>query len=252
MDVDLKKEMRNYLIRHDLFNEHLFNRYWYLIDRFSNSGNIAHHILPKSIFPEYKSFTYYPNNKCLLSERQHYIIHFVLAKLFGRSMWVAFTRMNTNLKGEKQNSILYELSREYFKKHQANILKNTICVNDGLNNYYVYEDELSTMLICGLKKGNTQKGKKKTYKSNWYHDPKTNEIWRGEPGKQPPGFVKGRPKIGKFNGFANINKRENYRNPLKNRIGYSNGKKTIYLEMGEDPPKGFNQCEYSKFRLNKE
>lgn len=43
---------------------------------------IKHHILPQSIFPEYKNLHLYPENKCLLTPRQHAICHKMLTKCF--------------------------------------------------------------------------------------------------------------------------------------------------------------------------
>jgi len=53
----------------------------------------AHHILPKSIYPQYKSFRKCPWNKALLTGRQHYIAHWMLARAFGGKMWIAFNAM---------------------------------------------------------------------------------------------------------------------------------------------------------------
>jgi len=39
-----------------------------------------HHILPKSIYPEYKSFTNYPCNGVLLTAKEHFICHLLLMK----------------------------------------------------------------------------------------------------------------------------------------------------------------------------
>lgn len=53
----------------------------------------AHHILPKSIWPKYKSFRECPWNKAMLTGRQHYIAHWMLARAFGGGMWAAFNAM---------------------------------------------------------------------------------------------------------------------------------------------------------------
>lgn len=41
----------------------------------------AHHILPKSIYPEYKNFVNYPWNKVLLTAKEHFICHLLLTKM---------------------------------------------------------------------------------------------------------------------------------------------------------------------------
>lgn len=49
-----------------------------------------HHILPKSMFPQYSSLFQNPWNRCVLTARQHFIAHLILAKACGGSMWLAF------------------------------------------------------------------------------------------------------------------------------------------------------------------
>ena len=63
-----------------------------------------HHILPKSIFPEFKDD---PNNIIKLSAREHYICHLLLTKMTTsnnkRSMSYAFWGMtNQNNKDQKR------------------------------------------------------------------------------------------------------------------------------------------------------
>lgn len=53
----------------------------------------AHHILPKSVWPEYQSFRASPWNKAKLTGRQHYIAHWMLARALGGGMWTAFNAM---------------------------------------------------------------------------------------------------------------------------------------------------------------
>lgn len=59
------------------------------------SGFHKHHILPKAkhFFPEYASFAKYPWNCAKLTYEQHILAHWILAKAYGSTMWIAFDRM---------------------------------------------------------------------------------------------------------------------------------------------------------------
>ena len=96
-------------------NEHYLNRYVKFIDFCQNqdlNSNFTekHHILPVSLFPSFKKNQ---NNIILLSARQHFLAHWMLAK-FTRSpkMWFAFNQMRRI----GINSILYEYARQEISK----------------------------------------------------------------------------------------------------------------------------------------
>jgi hypothetical protein len=83
----------------------------------------CHHILPKAkdAFPEYSSFKEYPSNMIYLTARQHYIAHWILWKICGRSQIAAFFRMCNKGSGNQEriylvNSKTYEKIREEFSK----------------------------------------------------------------------------------------------------------------------------------------
>lgn len=66
-------------------NKHYVQRYLkfinYCIDGNSEIEYVeSHHILPKSLFPEFKSLRKNPWNKANLSPRQHFIAHWILCK----------------------------------------------------------------------------------------------------------------------------------------------------------------------------
>ncbi len=77
-------------------NVHYLKRYILFIRscQGQNEGE-KHHICPKSLdlFPEYKSFIKHPWNKVLLTLRQHFVAHFMLAKAFGGKQELAFKLM---------------------------------------------------------------------------------------------------------------------------------------------------------------
>lgn len=96
-----------------------------------------HHILPqaKSLFPQYKSKTKYKWNVIKLTPRQHFICHYLLAKLFIKNtpayhaMQKAFNLMRTNNKKTNTryfNSKLYE----YCKLGLSNSMKYTCSMRD--------------------------------------------------------------------------------------------------------------------------
>lgn len=97
-----------------------YNRYVKLIEyaKTQNFGKLTHghHILPRSMFPEFKDTK---ENIVVLSYRLHYLAHFILLKLTVDSrMAVAFTYMNrsTNKAGFYLNSRLFAATTEEITK----------------------------------------------------------------------------------------------------------------------------------------
>lgn len=78
-----------------------------------------HHILPKSIFPEYKNLRNNPWNKVLLTSREHFICHWLLTKIcknkrHKKQMQHALHKMSFGTK-RTLPSRYYEIAR----KHQS-------------------------------------------------------------------------------------------------------------------------------------
>lgn len=48
-----------------------------------------HHILPISVFPEFKSFREHPWNKVLLTYKEHFICHWLLTKMFNDEQYIS-------------------------------------------------------------------------------------------------------------------------------------------------------------------
>jgi len=76
-----------------------------------------HHILPRSLYPEYECFNENSWNLVYLNYRSHLIAHYMLAKALGGNMWFAYNMMNAY--GEKLNSLLYESAMIEIKKQQS-------------------------------------------------------------------------------------------------------------------------------------
>lgn len=96
-------------------NEHYLNRYIKFIE-FCQYQNInsyyteKHHILPVSLFPEFKKEK---ENIIKLTGRQHFIAHWMLAKITrSPKMWFSFNQMRRL--GNK--SILYEYAKKEISK----------------------------------------------------------------------------------------------------------------------------------------
>lgn len=66
-----------------------------------------HHILPKSLGGDKTD----SNNLIVLTAREHFLAHFLLAKIYGGNQWLAIQRMRGN-KGFYANSRLYEIARK--------------------------------------------------------------------------------------------------------------------------------------------
>lgn len=101
-------------------NYHYLNRYVVFIRecQLKNVGlsgyTEKHHICPKSkhMFPEYKSFKQHPWNCVMLTARQHFVAHWILARAFGGGMWNAF-KMMSKCRTASQERYAIKTSRVY-------------------------------------------------------------------------------------------------------------------------------------------
>lgn len=75
-----------------------------------NDGLEVHHIIPKSIDP---TIAKNPTNLIALTPREHYLAHWMLAKIYQGKMWFAFNQMKRVIVGERKTSALYSLARKY-------------------------------------------------------------------------------------------------------------------------------------------
>lgn len=98
-------------------NLHYLKRYMKLIIHCSNqkqtNGFELHHILPKAdnLWPEYANLTTFTWNSIHLTERQHRLAHWMLARTFGGTMWYAFNLM----KSRSPKPVLQSTSEEISK-----------------------------------------------------------------------------------------------------------------------------------------
>lgn len=119
-------------------NPHYLKRYLRFISAVQNTADDdmlyeSHHICPKAsdLFPEYASFRENPWNKIILTARQHFIAHWILAKAYGGSQIYAFwsmtTRQSRNSSKREYNisSRIYEYSKKMQIKNHSNNIKGT-------------------------------------------------------------------------------------------------------------------------------
>lgn len=123
--------MKEYFKNLDV-NNHYLNRYFKLIKHFKeinfdNEITESHHILPKSIFPQYKSPKEFIWNIVKIPYREHLILHLVLSKCFNgkqkSSMIFALRSMlglpkNCKSRYVLKNSKYYnKLTNKYMKEY---------------------------------------------------------------------------------------------------------------------------------------
>lgn len=191
------------------------------------------------MFPEYKSLNKNPWNKIILTGRQHYIAHWILAKAFGGKMWFALHVM-LHGKNKKHNNIKFSKFYELIRKRHSNEMKGYI-VNKNGKRKRIKTNELNDYLINGWKQGsgfsNFKKGfilinngfKEKWIKKENYY------IFKKQ------GFIKGKIKnkgnkiriskgieeriipIENFNSWKNKGYKKGISNNRKNLITINNG-----------------------------
>jgi DnaJ-class molecular chaperone len=103
-------------------NTHYLTRYFKFIESCSGSGKIKHHICPKAkgMFPHYSSLKINNWNCALLTDRQHFIAHWMLWKAYkNRAMTASFNMMNNFSKENKfqLKSAVYEKIRKETYSH---------------------------------------------------------------------------------------------------------------------------------------
>ncbi len=108
-----------------------------------------HHILPVGEFIQYKDFKLYKWNLIKLTLKQHFIAHYMLAKIFGSSQWYAFNQMRrigktsilysyckTEISEELKYINLGRTHSEETKLKYSKLRKNKVVVKDSSNNIF--------------------------------------------------------------------------------------------------------------------
>lgn len=109
-------------------DERWLKRYLNFIHNFSlltsYENTHIHHILPSSLYPEYKNLKEYYWNKSILTHRAHLIAHYMLAKALGGNMWFAYNNMNCH--NVKLSSRLYEIGLKNLRTVLSILMKERI------------------------------------------------------------------------------------------------------------------------------
>lgn len=171
------------------------NRYLKFIDRFSLNESIKfqtenHHILPSSIFPEFKNLKNNEWNRSILSVRSHIVAHYLLAKAIGGKMWAPlyFYKNKYNFNSKQLSEIILNN-----KKNLSDINKGMISVYDiSEGNKYkkvTKEEFLSNKNYVGVNKGRKDVGEKISKSLNMIDvNGKTKAKNRGKIGIENPMF----------------------------------------------------------------
>ena len=214
-------------------NKIMTKRYLNFIDKRINREFIKteyyehHHIIPVSFGGSNSKY-----NKVKLTGREHYIVHWMLAKILKGKMWYAFNIMGRTL--EKRKSVLYELRQKYLSEEMSKTQTGRICSietrqkmsKNGIKGKYCYNNgEID--IFCDSKefipekfiKGSITKGKKKhLIGTTFYHNPITLEQKRLLPLEEiPKGWIKGRKPFDN-KAFEYINSKTKIYNILENKI----------------------------------
>jgi hypothetical protein len=227
---------------------------------------VSHHICPEAneMFPEYGSFKDYPWNKALLTDRQHYIAHMMLWKVYrNKSMTFAFNMMS-NFQRYHYSSRLYEEHRQDFRKFISEInsrprtdseklltsemTKNSLVVYDtrdpNKTKFRIkkddenYDPKFHLFYRTGYKHSEDTKMKIGRMGKKYCHNPNTGEIKAVYENDKPANFVWGYPE-----GVLNAEH-------VKNTIWCHNPDTKEHIRVPEtDIPEGYIKGRFMKVNL---
>ena len=114
-------------------NVYWLNRYIKFIEVFKLNEEIPgethnHHILPRSLFPEYIDLKVHIWNKAILKTRAYLIAHYILAQALGGNMWFAFNNMNCH--NVRLKTRLYEVGIKNMR-NQMSLTRREWIKNNG-------------------------------------------------------------------------------------------------------------------------
>lgn len=102
-----KSENRHYAKRYMRFVEYIKMRPLPSVAYTEN-----HHILPRSVFPEYADERQFDWNILTVTGREHFLCHWMLAKIYEGNQWFSFNQMRR----VGNRSILFEYARQKISK----------------------------------------------------------------------------------------------------------------------------------------
>lgn len=187
------------LLESHVISQHHFKRYQKLIkifmDQEKTSDTESHHILPKSIFPEFKNEKW---NIVNLPLRVHYLSHYLLYRMTEHpKMAMAFNMMGC-----------YRLKSRLYVIHREKIL--SLIGRDVKGKRWWHNPETGERIYTrdnppeGFVKGSGDSSNGKRFKNSyhWYH-PETGKTVRSN--IQPEGYVRGRGPNYVNKGFIKAN-----------------------------------------------
>lgn len=155
-------------------NIHYIKRYLRFIETYSITSHIdkdvyveRHHILPRSLFPQYECFNKNPWNEAVLPIRAHYIAHLLLYKALPNTieMWNALWFMVHNIvltKDHSANSKLYE----EFRTNYINMLRGSIIITNGHISKRILASEFKLYKNKGWRRGRSDSAIENYSKAN--------------------------------------------------------------------------------------
>lgn len=137
-------------------NKHYLFKYTTFIAQcqLNTEGNISHHICPRAMFPQYKSFSEHPWNRVCLTHRQHFIAHLLLWKAFPENDSMSHAAIAMAHKdGHRVNSVLYEkLMLDTNTKSSIRMKRRTWIKKDNTTKN-IHLDKLQDFLKDGWERG---------------------------------------------------------------------------------------------------
>jgi hypothetical protein len=114
---------------------HYKNKYIKIVKYLSERKEIPkifeeHHILPSCLFPEYKNFKEYPENKLCITPREHFILHWILSKAFGGKLLYAYNMMANSF--SKTHNRSYFISRSMYENIRKEMILNNPSKTDNV------------------------------------------------------------------------------------------------------------------------
>lgn len=227
-----------------MINKHYLNRYNKLINFRKNNPlpndqyGEMHHITPKCI-----GGTNDQNNLVMLSGREHYIAHYLLAKAYPKKkgLWYAFNMMKRISNGK---SVLYEAARKHISKNISNDKIRAEKISSSLKGR-VFSDEHKAKISKARKKyvgwKHTDITKRKMSENGikgrkMCHNPNTQDIRFIEANESvPEGYILGGNDVHKNVGKS-FTERCWYHDPIT--------KKNIRPHKNDKPPEGYVKGRY--------
>ncbi len=145
-----------------------------------------HHILPRALFKHYSNINANKWNMTLLTPKEHYLIHWLLGKMYQGTMWGGFTKMKTSQDGTPQNGALYEIAVKHaIDSGGLSHNKGRLWVTNGTDNIFLKKNK---NIPKGYKPGRVGGGSEK---KKWCNNG-IDEVYIASNKKIPKGYKPGR------------------------------------------------------------